>query len=463
MDALASIRIAASTIASSMFFLLFSTSTCAQPLDLVRALELARDNNPQYLGAQANIAVARARRQQALAQTGPQLSASATQNWNHRAYETLKPIFPTPTEISDYESRNEQLSFTQPLYRRAAFAAVSQSGAALSQSEYELLATEQEVLLKLAQAWLDVTIVQDSIEFYDAQLATAQRELDQFLKAAQLDLAASPEVEQAQANYQQALADKASGLLELQEKVAALEELLGPVERFTIPTLRDTAPAAVPPDADLDTLLELAVNEGPAVLAAQAALLAAEKEVSKQRAGHELSIDIVGTYGRNKQESGNFPGQSGYDIKQRSIGLQVNVPLYSSGLQQARVNEAIAIRRKATQELEAAARTARSSARLAWYGYQANRLRMSAAVQTIRSLELAWRTAVSGAGKGLKFEVDVLRARQDHLEAVRDGHKTYAEMLLDALRLKAVLGALTDQDVIALDGHMQPRLAATAP
>lgn len=463
MDSLVSTRRAGGTIAALLLALLSCAvpfASYSQALTIAQALELARDNNPQYLGAQAKIAAARARHAQAIAQTRPQLTASATQNWNHRHYDTLQPLFPTDTEISNYQSRSQQLQLSQPLYRRANIMAMLQTRAEVDQSEYELLATEQELLLKLAENWMNVSVTQDSLEFYDAQVAATQRELDQFMKASQLDLAASPELEQADAKYQQAVADQAAGAFEMQEKIAALEEVVGPIEGLAVPMLLASVPVQAPQYSGFQALLERAENESPAVLAAEEALRAATKEIGKQRAGHEPTIDIVGSMGRNRQDSGNFPGQSGYDITQRSIGLQVTVPLYSSGLQRARVNEAIAMKRKAAEELEAAMRTARTNARLAWFRYHANQLKAKASAQTVRSYQIAWRTAASGAANGLKFDVDVLRARQDYLQAVRDEHKTQAEMLLDSLRLKAVVGTLTDADIVALDAHMQPRIAS---
>ena len=451
------VRSSKSVSLSFLVLLVLSSGARCESLSLSKALELARDNNPQYLGAQATIAVARARHRQAVAQTLPQLSASASRNWNHRNYDTLAPLFPTPTEVSNYDAINDQVTLTQPLYKRAAYTTVSQSTAVIHQNEYELLATEQELLVKLVENWVDLIVAQDSALFVEAQVATTQRQLEQFQKALQLDLASMPELEDARAKHAQAVADKETAEFDIQEKLATLEELLGPLKPFSVPTLAADYSAPRPTAAELDELLQAAEEANPSVLAAQAALFAANKEVTKQRAGHEPTIDIVGNFGRNKQNAGNFPGQSGYDIHQRSIGLQVSVPLYSSGLQQARVGEALALRAKAVQDLEAATRTARTNARLAWYRYRTNSARVSASRQSLLSYDLALRTALSGAAKGLRYDVDVLRAKQDYLQAKRDLHKAQAEMIVDCLRLKAAIGTLTDADIVPIDEQTRAR------
>ena len=441
--------------------LMISFNAHGEVLNLARALELARDNNPQYLGARAGIAAAHARHRQAIAQSLPQLSASATRNWNHRNYETLQPLIPGPPDVSNYNADNDQVSLTQPLYRRATLAALAQTKAEVRQNEYQLVATEQDMLLKLVQTWLDLIVARDSEVYTAAQTDTMRRQLEQFEKASQIQLAAGPDLEDARAKYAQADADHAAAGVDLQEKLAQLEELIGPLGAFPVPTFSADTTAPTPPDiARLEDLLDAAEDGNPAVLAAEEALVAANKEVSKQRAGYEPTVDIVGNYSRNKQESGNFPGQSGYDIHQRYIGLQVSVPLYTSGLQQAKVSEAIAMRTKATQELEAAVRTARTNARLAWFRYRANQVRVTATRQMSRSTQLALRAAESGKENGLNYDVDVLRARQDYLQAQRDLHKAQAEMMLDSLRLKAAVGALEDEDIVSLDDRMHARSVA---
>jgi outer membrane protein len=441
--------------------LTISLNVHGEVLNLARALELARDNNPQYLGARAGIAAARARHRQALAQSLPQLSASATRNWYHRNYETLAPLFPTPAEVSNYNADNDQVNLTQPLYRRAQLAALAQTNAEVRQNEHQLLATEQDMLLKLVETWLDLIVARDSVAFTASQADTTRRQLEQFEKASQIELAAGPDLEDARAKYAQADADHAAAEVDLQEKLSQLEELIGPLD--TLPALTFTSDASAPPPpsmAQLEELLDATEDGNPAVLAAEEALVAANKEVSKQRAGYEPTVDIVGSYGRNKQEAGNFPGQSGYDIHQRSIGVQINVPLYTSGLQRAKVSEAIAMRTKATQDLESAIRTARTNARLAWFRYRANQVRVGATRQMVRSSQVALRAAQSGAANGLNYDVDVLRARQDYRQAVRDLHKAQAEMMLDSLRLRAASGALEDEDIIALDDRMHVRSVA---
>jgi outer membrane protein len=444
------------TSSIAIALLTISFNAHGEALGLTRAIDLAFDNSPEYLGARAGTVAARARLRQALAQNLPQLSATVTRNWYHRNYETLAPLFPTPPDISNYDSDMDQVTLTQPIYRRVNYASISQGRAVVRQNEYEVLATEQELLLKLAQTWLDLIVAEDTLAFTGAQVATARRQAMQVERASENALAAGPELADARAKLAQVVADHALAEVDRQEKLSALEGLLGPLPPFSVPAFG----SFIHPPTDigvLEDLLQAAEDGNPSILAAQQAVTAASKEVSKQRAGHEPTVDLVGNFSRNKQEAGNFPGQSGYDIRQRSVGVQVSVPIYSGGLQQARIDEAAALRTKASQDLESAIRTARTNVRLAWFRYKANSARVSAASQSVRSMELALRAAESGLANGLRFDVDVLRAQQDFLQAQRDLHQAQSELIVDTLRLKAAIGILEEEDVASIDSQTRER------
>ena len=62
----------------------------------------------------------------------------------------------------------------------------------------------------------------------------------------------------------------------------------------------------------------------------------AEKEVSRQQAGHYPSLDFVAT--KSDAESGGRFGDS--RVKDNIVALQVNVPIFASGQVMARVREA---------------------------------------------------------------------------------------------------------------------------
>jgi outer membrane protein len=238
---------------------------------------------------------------------------------------------------------------------------------------------------------------------------------------------------------------------EAQIKLASLEQLVGALKDFKAPRMIDDAVLADLSGDKLVPWVQTLETGNPAIRAALQAFEAADAEVRKQLAGHQLTLDLVGTYGKNSQAIGGFPGQAGYDIKQNSIGLQLNIPIYSGGTQSAKVVEAVAMREKARLDIEAARRAASLAAKQAWFGWQAAYVRAQAGRQAVTAAQAALRAARMGRDQGLKMELDVLQAEQQLRAAERDLRKGRYDQVAAHVKLKAVAGRLTVGDVAALD------------
>lgn len=78
------------------------------------------------------------------------------------------------------------------------------------------------------------------------------------------------------------------------------------------------------------------------------------------------------------------------------------------------------MRDKAAQDLEAARRNVRLTAKQAWFTYQAGLVRKTAALQAMKFSSITLHAAIKGKTTGLKMELDVLQARQQLYSAWRD-------------------------------------------
>jgi outer membrane protein len=422
----------------------------ASALSLTEALALARQSDPAYLSAQANLSASRERSSQALGGLLPQITASGNTTANRRNYETRdNPFFPPADD--KYNSKSGQVSLTQPLYRRANWIALTQAGAAVSQADFQLAAAEQDLLVRLAQAWFDVMLARDVVTFAGGQTAAARHQWEQARHGADIGLISQPALEEARTKYDQAMADQVVAETDQAIKFATLEQIIGPLQALHPPTLADEYAIADPRSGPLEKWLQEAEASSPSILAASRAYEAASAEVRKQRAGHEPTLDVVATYSKNGQGAGSFPGQNGFDIKNRSVALQLNIPIFSGGTQNAKVGEAIALQEKARQDLELARRNVRSAAKQAWFGWQAGEARRNASLQAVKHATLTLKAALTGRLNDLKSELEVLQARQQLYSALRDLQKARYDMITNHLKLKASTGRLEDVDLSAFD------------
>lgn len=416
---------------------------------LAAAIVLARQTDPSFLSAQANLSAARERSGQAFGALLPQLSATANTTANRRDYETRDSLLPAADDR--YNGNSGQLNLTQPLWRRANWIALTQADAAVSQADHQLAAAEQDLLVRLVQAWFDVMLARDAVVYTGGQTAAARHQSEQTKYAVEVSLATAPALEEARSKYDQAVADQFVAETEQSIKSAVLEQIIGPQLALRPPSLSESYVMVDPRSVTLEQWLSQAEAANPSILAASCAIEAASEEVRKQRAGHEPTLDMVASYGKNGQAAGSFPGQNGYGITQRSVGLQLNIPIFSGGTQNAKVGEAIALREKARQDLELAKRNVRLAAQQAWFGWQAGEARKTAALQAVRFSTLALQAALTGRRNEVKSELDVLQARQQLYGALRDLQKARYDMIISHIKLKAVAGRLADTDLTAFD------------
>ena len=432
----------------------------AEAQTLSQLLARARESEPSYLGAKSGIDAAKARVNQAYGALMPQLSASLGVNYNNRQYYTTPPVIPMAEDA--YNNNSQQLSLTQPLWHYANVAALKQARFNVSQAEHQLDGAEQELFAKLVADWLDALSSHDNLQAMILQEMALRKQWEIERRSVELGASGRPKAEEARAKYEQARADSKTAEDDVQLKVAALELLVGPLTEFQEFRMTD---GAQPSDLSGDTLdhwLSAADEGNPALFAAKAAYDAADAEVVKQRAGYMPTLDASVTYSRNSQAVGGFPGQNGYDIRQTTAGLQLNLPISLGGTQGAKVAEAVAMRDKARLDIEAARRAARQAVKQAWFDWHSAHVRTEAGQLMVKSAELTLLAAQRGKTVGLKMDFDVIQAEQQLRSAEHDLRKALYDQIVAHLKLKAAAGLVTAADVAGLEKLFEP-VSPTTP
>lgn len=425
----------------------FCSSGHAETLSYL--FELAVSNEPAYLSAMTSVQTAKARTDQALGGLLPQINLSANVNYNTRNYKTLNSNIAAQNDY--YRSDSEQLSFTQPIWNHQNFIGLHQATVATFQAEQQLLAAEQELLVKVVSAWIDVLSARDQVLLTQQQIAVAKFRQKVARREFELGSMGRPEIDDAEAKLAQTNADNAVAEADVNVKRAALEQIVGNLAHLTPTFIRKNAVLANLSHGKLTYLLMRVEESNHKILAAKHAYDAASDEVNKQSAGHQPTLDLVASYGRNSQNVGSFPGQSGYNILQGSVGLQLKIPLYSGGAQSAKVEEAVSMKEKARLDIEVARREAILAVKQAWYGWHAVFKKSKASEETMKAANTLLSAATAATNNGLKSELDVLEAQQKLSEAQRDFYKNRYEQVINFVKIKSILGVLTYEDITALD------------
>jgi outer membrane protein len=428
---------------------------CASAADLLDIYRLAQTNDPTFEAARYTLEATRQKLPQARAGLLPVVAVNGNDG-RTRAHTTFSNM---PTVARDVNTWNWSLQLTQPLIRVQNYFAYSESEAQVEQATAQFAQAEQELVLRVAQAYFDVVVAEDSIAVADAQLRAMGEQLAIAKRGVELGTSAITDVDEAQSRVALARAQRVTALNDLETKRSELEKVIGQNPQ-QLAVLRPTVVAPKPEPDDPQIWIGHAKESNPVVRAQKAALAAAEATVNKNRAEHLPTVDLTASYGGN-YASGSLTTPVDYTTQARSkmVGVQLNVPIFSGGATSAKVAEAVAIRHKTQADLEAARRQAASDARQAYAGISNGLAQIEALNSAVVSGQSAVKGNQAGYKLGIRINIDVLNAEQQLYTSQRDLTKARYETLFQGLKLKAAAGVLSEEDLAVVNGLLGQRVS----
>jgi len=438
--------------------LLPATGQAAELLELYR--EAVRQD-PTYLAAQAEYEASRERVPQARAGLLPSLGLGGGIAYNDNQVSgssVARPGQPR-TDFSGnrvFDTRFVRLQLAQPLFNRENWIGLEQAELALVQSAAELRAARIDLALRLSQAWFDLLFADDVLRFATVQRDAIDAQRQEALARYEAGLAPVTEVDESQARFDLAKADEIRARSAVEVARRALQTVIGRLPAATVTLPPGFRPVLPDPD-DIERWAEVAASNNALVEQRQQAFEVADAEIRRQQAGHLPTLSAVASWGLFANTGGNTQFTPPLQIEERSIGLQLNMPLYAGGGVSAATREAVSRKEAARQQLEAARRQASQQARQAFIDVSALRARIGA-LESARSASLGQLDSTrTGLEVGLRTRIDLLNAQQQVFSTERDLARARYDYLLAWLRLKAATGTLEDEDMAELD-----RLLATA-
>ena len=413
----------------------------AYAVDLLEIYGHALDSDPQYRQVAATQRAVLEQRPQALAQLLPTLTFSANAMTNEEDITTeFNPI--DRTGKVSYGSHGYSLDLSQPLFRGDRIMGYLQADNLIRQADAELIAARQDLIVRTTRAYFEVLAAYDNLGFAEAEKKSLSRQLDQAKQRFDVGLSAITDVQEAQAGYDRAFAAEIEARNNVDNTQEALREITG-VYISDLALLGETMPLLSPQPEEIETWTGAALEQNLNVLAARHSVDSARREVKKQQAGHLPSVDMVARHSLNST-GGRF---GSYESESSSIGVQVNVPLFSGGFVSSRVRETRERLNAELERLEQARRNAQRLTRQAYLGVISGISRVKALNQAVVSSETALEATEAGFEVGTRTAVDVVAAERATSQARRDYARARYDYLLDTLRLKQASGSLSVEDL----------------
>ena len=418
----------------------------AQAQSLVQLYEAAKSYDAAYKAAQSQYQANLAKAEQAKALLRPTAGLGATVS------ETDFNNLTSGNVDARYGTRTATLSASQPLFRPANMAGYQQGMKQVGLAQAQLKTAEQELIVRVSQAYFDVLTAQESLAFVKAQKTAVSEQLAAAKRNFEVGTSTITDTREAQARFDLVTAQEIAAENDLRVKKLALDQSVGKPDTQPV-ALKSTANLNASVTGNADTWAQQAAEQNPSIEQARIGLEVAQLETEKAKAGHMPTLDLTASYGSTRFRNGNLTSR--IDNNTASVGLAFNLPLYAGHATQNRIQETVALEEKARNDLDAAQRTVTQATRTAFFGVQSGLGQVKALEAAEASSQSALDANKLGYQVGVRINIDVLNSQSQLFQTKRDLAKARYDVLLGQLKLRQAAGVLKVEDVQRINQLLQ--------
>ncbi|HVN44029.1 MAG TPA: TolC family outer membrane protein [Steroidobacteraceae bacterium] len=459
--------------AATLAVSLLALPLAAPAKDLIGVFEDALHADPVIRQADANRLAARESRPQALSALLPQINGTAGATREHSSgfesqiFEVTNannpnapPQLVVTREADQIDNTIKQwsLNLRQNVFSWSNWMALKAASHEVAQAEANYASAEQQLILRVAQAYFNVLTAIDTLEADQTSLEAISRQLDQANKRFEVGLIAITDVEDAKAARDSA----ASTVIAAKRTLATSEDQLQEITGQKYDALAKPGPDMPlnnPEPADQSRWVNISLEQNLSLISSRLAADIARENVRVAFGGHLPTLDIVAGRSYNYTSSDQiFDGErfSNIDNKanDRQIGLQFTLPIYSGGYTQSKVRQAeyqwIAAKEGVVQSSRATERQARD----AYLGVISGIARVQALRQAVESNQTSLKATEAGYEVGTRTSVDVLNARRLLVQAQTDYAAARYDYIISVLQLRLAAGNLDRRQLTDLNGWL---------
>jgi TolC family type I secretion outer membrane protein len=420
-------------------------------LDLSQAYGEALVQDSTIRAVRAATDARRERLPQARAQLLPSVSASVSRYRNSLERTSPDGSGQLVTANLRYTSSSEALTLRQPLFRMQLLADYRQAKAQVDDAEATLERETQNVGVRVSGAYFEALLAEEHLALVLAQKTAFTTQFDAAQKRFRAGLGTRTDIDEARAALDLNVAQELEARQNLDFTRRQIQSLVNrPIDRLA--PLDSSRMRLVPPAPDrLEAWVEQAEANSPELQSLVAQVEAARYEVEKAQAGHYPTLDAVAQWSRSDSDTIT-------SIKtrytNRSIGLQLNIPLYSGGHVSSTVRQALAGQQRAEEALEAMRRDLGVRLHREFRGVTEGVLRVRALEQAVRSAEQVVISNSRSYEAGSRTLPDVLNAEQLKVSAQRDLAQARFVYMLSRVRLQALAGGPKTEVIDEINGWL---------
>ncbi|MET3441678.1 outer membrane protein [Variovorax paradoxus] len=434
----------------------------AQGQTLNELYESARGFDATYQGARAQYDASVARAAQAKAGILPAVGLTAGATRNNLDIDTLTGAGRGTSTPRDFTTQNVGINATQPIYRPANWATYEQGKRQAEIAEAVLTAAEQDLIVRVSQAYFDVLASQDSLALVRAQKVAVAEQLASAKRNFEVGTSTITDTREAQARYDLVIAQEIAAENDLQVKKIILDQLVGRPGSVPVPLSQPVVlPTAMP--ANIEAWVAQAEEVHPSIRQARLGLDVAGLEIRKAEAGHKPTLDANLGYNITRNPHGTSTSTVGTRIDAASVGVVFNLPLFAGFATENRIKETLALEDQSRSVLDGTRRSVAQATRAAYLGLVSG----AGQVKALEAAEASSQSALDanrlGYQVGVRINIDVLNSQSQLFQTKRDLAQARYNVLLGNLKLRQANGTLTVEDMNAINATLAKNGSTASP
>ena len=370
--------------------------------------------------------------------------------------------------VRNIDNEGYDVSLSQTLFNLSAWFGWRAGKETSRQAEANLAAAQQDLIVRVVQAYFSVLRAQDNLRASQAQERAFERQLEQTRQRFEVGLIAITDVYEAEAAR------------DLAQVTRIVDENNVAVAKENLSVLTGQAPGALyvlgeefdprlPEPSDRSEWVDFALSNNSELAAARYAEEAARQNATSSKMEHAPTVtatyryqdtETTGSIDQNPPSLFNLPPNS--DQTNETWQVRFDMPLFSGGAVSAN-------RRRAAEQFNVAresrinlTRNTVTQARSLHMTVVSDVARVKARQQSIVSTQSALDATQAGYEVGTRNIVDVLNAQNKVFAAQRDYANSRYDFIINSLRLKEVAGTLSPEDIARLEGFLLQPVAPTA-
>ena len=426
-------------------------SSAAFSDDLASVYQQALLNDPVVLKAQAEFMVVQEDVSASRSALLPQINATGSYTVAQNEI-----VDPSTSQITERDSNTLGFgaSLNMQIYHHDTWLRLSTAKKSAHQSDLAYQIAKQNLIVRVTEAYFSLLSAKDDLDFAQAEKKAIARQLEQTKQRFSVGLTAITDVHEAQAQYDNAVTEE----IRSENAIYNAEENLRVITNYyprNVSVLNtESFSTSTPVPSSADEWQKMAEAKSLDLISAKIGIDLAKDAIQISRSGHYPTLDFGARY--NSADTEIDDNKSEGPLDNYSVGVTLNVPIYSGGSVSTSVRKAQNRFVSASQDLSLAHRDVVRTTRNSYNTVIASISGIKALEQSVLSAEKALEATEAGFEVGTRTIVDVLDSTRNLYNAKRNLSSTRYGYIQSILVLKRAGGTITEEDINMINQGLVP-------